>query len=109
LPNDPYRAAYYAVLDIGAWARRVHGDDFVAWATEERVPFDIVLGLTKNYGAVVLNDGGFEGSPWSFRVSLANLPVAEYRKIGQTIAEETQSAVWRWQASETNLKMPDRD
>jgi len=99
LPKDPCRASYYAVLDLEAWARRTHGDAFMSWATKEHVPLDIVLGLAKNYGTVVLNGDGFGGPPWSVRVSLANLPTDAYRKIGQSIAEGANNAVRRWQAS----------
>jgi len=99
IPQDPNRAAYYAVLDIEAWARRTHGDEFMTWATREHVPLDIVYGLARNFGTVLLNGDGFGGPPWSARVSLANLPTDAYRKIGQHIATGTGNAVKRWQES----------
>jgi aspartate 4-decarboxylase len=99
IPPDPNRAAYYAVLDIEAWARRTHGDEFMTWATREHVPLDIVYGLARNFGTVLLNGDGFGGPPWSARVSLANLPTGAYRQIGEHIATGTGNAVKRWQQS----------
>jgi aspartate 4-decarboxylase len=101
LPDDPNRAGYYAVLDLEAWARRTHGDAFMEWATHTHVPLDIVLGLAKNYGTVLLNGDGFGGPPWSARVSLANLPTEDYLKIGQHFAEGAHKAVARWRATQT--------
>ncbi len=99
LPEDPNRAAYYAVLDIEAWARRTHGDDFMKWATKEHVPLDIVYGLARNFGTVLLNGDGFGGPPWSARVSLANLPTEAYEQIGRNVATGVRNAESRWRAS----------
>jgi aspartate 4-decarboxylase len=100
IPADPYRAAYYAVLDLEAWARRTWGDEFMEWATREHVPLDIVYGLARNFGTVLLNGDGFGGPAWSARVSLANLPTDAYEQIGQQVATGTSNAVARWQASQ---------
>lgn len=99
IPDDPNRAAYYAVLDLEAWARRTHGDEFMEWATREHVPLDVVYGLARNFGTVLLNGDGFGGPPWSARVSLANLPADAYEQIGRNFATGVRSAVKRWQAA----------
>jgi aspartate 4-decarboxylase len=99
IPEDPNRAAYYAVLDIEAWARRTHGDEFMKWATQEHVPLDIVYGLARNFGTVLLNGDGFGGPPWSARVSLANLPTDAYEKIGVNVRKGVNKAEKRWKAS----------
>ncbi|MCK6372284.1 MAG: hypothetical protein L6Q83_13355, partial [Gammaproteobacteria bacterium] len=99
IPEDPNRAAYYAVLDIEAWARRTHGDDFMKWATEEHVPLDIVYGAARNFGMVLLNGDGFGGPPWSARVSLANLPTDAYEQIGRNVRTGVNNAEQRWRAS----------
>jgi aspartate 4-decarboxylase len=106
LPVDSQRAAYYAVLDLEAWARRTHGDAFMAWATAQHVPLDIVIGLARNFGTVVLNGDGFGGPPWSVRVSLANLPTEAYWKIGKYIAQGAEAAVKRWQAEKAGSRTP---
>ena len=41
-------------------------------------PLDIVLALAQRYGTVLLNGSGFDGPPWSARVSLANLDADDY-------------------------------
>lgn len=103
-PDDPNRAAYYAVLDIEAWAQRTYGKPFMEWATREHVPLDIVYGLARNFGTVLLNGDGFGGPPWSARVSLANLPTDAYEQIGRHVATGVGNAVKRWQAAGTREK-----
>jgi aspartate 4-decarboxylase len=97
LPQDDHRAAYYAVLDIEAWARRTHGDEFMEWATANHVPLDIVFGLARNFGTVLLNGDGFGGPPWSARVSLANLSTNSYLAIGESVAAIAARAVQRFE------------
>lgn len=97
LPRDDNRAAYYAVLDLEAWARRTHGDEFMEWATASHVPLDIVFGLARNFGTVLLNGDGFGGPPWSARVSLANLPTDSYKAIGEAVAAGAARAVQRFE------------
>jgi aspartate 4-decarboxylase len=102
LPRDECRAAYYAVLDLEAWGRRTHGDEFMEWATANHLPLDIVFGLARNFGAVLLNGDGFGGPPWSARVSLANLPTDSYEAIGKSVAAmaaraEQRFAEWKKQ------------
>jgi aspartate 4-decarboxylase len=108
LPENPQRAFYYAVLDLEAWARRTHGDEFMSWATANHVPIDIVVGIAKNYGTVVLNGDEFGGPPWSIRVSLANLPTEAYWKIGKYIAEGAHNAVKRWRADKAEARASER-
>jgi aspartate 4-decarboxylase len=78
----------------------------MTWATREHVPLDIVYGLARNFGTVLLNGDGFAGPPWSARVSLANLPTDAYRQIGQHVATGVGNAVKRWQESLKASKKP---
>jgi aspartate 4-decarboxylase len=59
-------------------------------------PLDIVLALAQYYGIVLLNGSGFDGPPWSVRVSLANLPTEAYEKIGAALKDIMARAVERW-------------
>jgi aspartate 4-decarboxylase len=107
LPRDEWRAAYYAVLDLEAWARRTHGDEFMEWATSNHLPLDIVFALARNFGTVLLNGDGFGGPPWSARVSLANLPTDSYEAIGKSVAAmaaraEGRFAAWKKQRKATS-------
>jgi aspartate 4-decarboxylase len=106
LPRDEYRAAYYAVLDLEAWARRTHGDEFMEWATQNHLPLDIVFGLARNFGTVLLNGDGFGGPPWSARVSLANLPTDSYEAIGKGVATAAARAEERFAEWKKQRKPP---
>ena len=101
LPADDRRAAYYAVLDLEAWARRTYGDEFMQWATANHLPLDIVFGLAQNFGTVLLNGDGFGGPPWSTRVSLANLPTEQYEAIGRNVAAIAARAAERFETWKT--------
>ena len=75
------------------------GQDFVEYIREHHDPLDIVLGLARKYGTVLLNGSGFDGPPWAARVSLANLDTDDYAAIGQHLKEVAETAVTRWKAS----------
>jgi aspartate 4-decarboxylase len=62
-------------------------------------PIDVVIGLARNYGTVLLNGDGFDGPPWSVRVSLANLDADDYEKIGRDLRQIVTAAVQRWRES----------
>ncbi|MDX2089797.1 MAG: bifunctional aspartate transaminase/aspartate 4-decarboxylase [Kofleriaceae bacterium] len=96
IPDDPLRVAYYADLDLEAWGRHFIGDDFVAYVEAHRDPTDVVMTLAQRYGTVLLNGKGFDGPPWSIRVSLANLDADAYEAIGRDIRDLLMRAVSQW-------------
>jgi aspartate 4-decarboxylase len=96
LPADPLRVAYYVDLDLAVWGREVVGGDFQAYVEAHHQPLDIVLGLARNHGSVLLNGSGFDGPPWSVRVSLANLDTAAYEAIGRDLKAIAEQAVAEW-------------
>jgi aspartate 4-decarboxylase len=55
-----------------------------------------VLALARKRGTVLLNGSGFDGPPWSARVSLANLNTEEYQSIGRDLREVAARAVELW-------------
>jgi len=61
-------------------------------------PVEVVIGLAKRYGTVLLNGSGFAGPPWSVRVSLANLDASDCEAIGAHLREIVMAAVARWKA-----------
>jgi aspartate 4-decarboxylase len=87
LPDDPLCAGYYRQLDLEVWARKVVGEDFFKHVEARIDPLDIFFKLAREYQTVLLNGSGFNGPPWSVRVSLANLDDDDYRKIGRNLAE----------------------
>lgn len=87
LTRDPYSAHYYAELDLMAWAERNWGAEFAAWMRENYEPVDPLFRLAEKASVVLLNGGGFDAPDWSVRVSMANLPMAAYEKIGTWLWE----------------------
>lgn len=96
IPEDPLRIAYYADLDLEAWGKRTFGEEFTKYVEAHHDPLDLVLGLARRFGTVLLNGGGFDGPPWSARVSLANLNADEYEVIGKNLREIALAAVDEW-------------
>jgi aspartate 4-decarboxylase len=99
IPYDPLRVGYYVDVDLEAWGRQALGDDFADYVAEHHEPLDIVIELAKQRGTVLLNGSGFEGPPWSVRVSLANLNTAEYEAIGRDLKAIAERLVEEWRAS----------
>ena len=98
LHEDPMRADYYATLDIMVWAEKTHGPAFVEFLKKNYHPFDVLFALAEKFSIVLLNGSGFAGPDWSIRVSLANLPDAEYSKIGEQLEAVVQAGVAAWKA-----------
>jgi aspartate 4-decarboxylase len=100
IPDDPLRVGYYVDLDLEAWGRKTFGDDFPRYVEEHHNPLDIVIDLARRYGSVLLNGSGFDGPPWSVRVSLANLDAPDYEAIGRDLKSMAHRAVDEWRASQ---------
>jgi aspartate 4-decarboxylase len=96
IPEDPLRVNYYVDIDLEAWGRMEFGDDFMAFVDRHRDPIDVVLALAQRSGTVLLNGSGFDGPPWSVRISLANLDAAAYEAIGRDLKEMMGRAVDAW-------------
>jgi aspartate 4-decarboxylase len=99
IPEDPLRVGYYVDLDLAVWGRQVIGEEFAAYVAAHHDPLDIVIELAKRYGSVLLNGSGFDGPPWSVRVSLANLDAADYEVIGRDLKALAHQAVVEWRSA----------
>nr|WP_244982247.1 aspartate 4-decarboxylase [Corallococcus exercitus] len=99
LHTDPLRTAYYQTLDLEAWCREHLGEDFVRFVREHHDPLDIVFTLARRHGVVLLNGSGFDGPPWSARVSLANSEDDTYHRIGRDLRDEVRRAIDAWKKS----------
>jgi aspartate 4-decarboxylase len=99
MPIDRHRIGYYADLDLEVWGRNVIGEDFVSYVEAHAEPIDVVLELAKRRGTVLLNGSGFDGPPWSVRISLANLDAEDYAAIGRDLKAIVTAEVARWRAS----------
>jgi aspartate 4-decarboxylase len=87
---------FYADLDLAVWGRAAFGDDFNAYREAHHQPLDAVIALAKRSGTVLLNGSGFDGPPWSVRISLANLDADAYEAIGRDLKELMGQAVAEW-------------
>jgi aspartate 4-decarboxylase len=96
IPEDPLRVAYYVDLDLAVWGRQAIGEAFTQYVAAHRAPLDLVIELARRHGSVLLNGSGFDGPPWSVRVSLANLDAEAYEAIGRDLKSMAQAAVDEW-------------
>ena len=101
VPADPLRTAYYVDIDLAIWGRQAFGDEFGRYVAAHHAPLDVVIALAKRHGSVLLNGSGFDGPPWSVRVSLANLDTAAYEAIGRDLKAMMQRAVDEWRSGQT--------
>jgi aspartate 4-decarboxylase len=99
VPDDPLRVGYYIDIDLAVWGRAAFGDEFTRYVAAHHDPLDIVIGLAKQSGTVLLNGSGFDGPPWSVRISLANLDADAYEAIGRDLKELLARAFSEWKAS----------
>ncbi|NEG69518.1 bifunctional aspartate transaminase/aspartate 4-decarboxylase [Bifidobacterium sp. BRDM6] len=84
---DPLRADYYSIIDLDQWSRKLYGDDFADWLEKNYHSLDFVFRLAKDTGIVVMDGGGFDAPSWSIRVSLANLQIDDYQRIGEYVRQ----------------------
>jgi aspartate 4-decarboxylase len=96
IPDDPLRVGYYIDIDLAVWGRAAFGDEFNAYVAAHHNPLDAVIALAKRSGTVLLNGSGFDGPPWSVRISLANLNADAYEAIGRDLKELMSRAFEEW-------------
>jgi aspartate 4-decarboxylase len=84
-PQGPTQTSYYTLINLRDLATRLHGPQFAAYLTETFTPFDLLMNLAESYQTVLLPGVGFAGPDWTVRVSLANLPDANYSYIGTSL------------------------
>ena len=97
MDNNPNDACYYTQLDLLAWAKSNHGDDFANYLQTNYKPVDILFDLAEESSIVLLGGGGFAGPEWSIRISLANLHDEAYATIGIALKKilDTYVSVWK--------------
>jgi aspartate 4-decarboxylase len=85
LTPDPLRTGYYIEIDFLSFAKRHYPTEFVEFLEKTYEPADVLFRLAAQAETVALNGSGFDGPPWSIRLSLANLNAEDYRTIGKAI------------------------
>ncbi|GAA1859131.1 bifunctional aspartate transaminase/aspartate 4-decarboxylase [Microbacterium koreense] len=99
LDPDPLRAGYYIELDFMAYAEAHYDAGFAAFLRTNYEPTDILFRLAAQTEIVALNGSGFDGPPWSIRLSLANLDENDYRAIGIGIRHVAEEYLAEWKAN----------
>jgi aspartate 4-decarboxylase len=99
VPDDPLRVGYYFDIDLAVWGRAAFGDAFNRYMAAHHNPLDAVIELAKRSGTVLLNGSGFDGPPWTVRISLANLDADAYEAIGRDLKDLMTHAFTEWQDS----------
>jgi len=102
IPEDPLRVGYYVDIDLAVWGRAAFGDAFNAYVEAHHSPLDAVIGLAKKSGTVLLNGSGFDGPPWSVRISLANLEADAYERIGRDLRDLMSRAFDEWRSQRSD-------
>lgn len=101
VPHDALNHThYYTTIDLLKLAIDTYGSDFVEYLVKHFDPLEFVFQLAQEQGIVLLPGGGFDAPQWSVRVSLANLPDAAYRRIGQAIADWMAAYHQEWKAED---------
>ncbi|MCO5315389.1 MAG: bifunctional aspartate transaminase/aspartate 4-decarboxylase [Solirubrobacterales bacterium] len=100
LPEDPLRVGYYLEFDFMLHVQRRYPPEFAAFLERQYEPADILFRLAAQSEVVALNGSGFDGPPWSIRLSLANLDEADYRTIGEAIRRVGEEYVEEWHRAE---------
>jgi aspartate 4-decarboxylase len=94
--EDPFSASYYAQFNLLEWASDNYGEEFARYLKCNYRTVDILLKLAQESSIVLLGGGGFHGSSWSIRISLANLEDEAYSKIGQVIRGILEQYAVNW-------------
>ncbi len=89
-PDEKTNTYYYVLIDIAEVAKIKYGEDFKKYLSENVELLEFLFRLAKEKFVVCLPGEGFAGPKWSIRISLANLEVEDYIKIGQAITQTLQ-------------------
>lgn len=87
LPDEKGNTFYYSLLDISEVAKIKYGEDFKNYLIKNEDILEFLYTLAKEKFVVCLPGKGFAGPLWSIRISLANLDLEDYIKIGKLISE----------------------
>jgi aspartate 4-decarboxylase len=98
---DPANADFYATIDLRDVARAQYGEQFARQLEARSDPLAIVRDLAEQQSVVVLPGSGFEAPAWSVRVSLANLPDADYVELGQRVNSLLETLFVEFQTATT--------
>lgn len=81
--SDDNTVGYYTLLDLQVLSETLYGKAFSEWFMTRHNCSDFLFRLADETGIVLLPARGFEVHHPAVRVSLANLTLADYTRIGQ--------------------------
>lgn len=99
VPKSKYAAHYYIELDLMRYIETTQSKEFAEWMRANFEPVDPIFRLAEKGSIVLMNGGGFDGPEWSVRVSLANLKMDAYEKIGGWLREVMEGYMEEFTAS----------
>lgn len=99
VPEDPLRTGYYIEIDFMSYIGRHYPPAFATFLEQNYEPADILFRLAAQTGVVALNGSGFDGPPWSIRLSLANLDERDYRTVGRAVRAVGEEYLAEWRAA----------
>lgn len=101
--DDIYSSSYYTKIDLMVWGEKKYGRDFTRYLRDTYYPSDFLFRLAEKRSVILLNGDGFNGSPWSIRISLANLKDENYVEIGKAINGLFEEYAEDWRKTERAL------
>lgn len=85
--TSPEATHYYSMVNLLDVARSVGGSRGAKRLAAQTNYIEFLVRLAKEYHVVLLPGAGFGSDKWYVRVSLANLPLADYGKIGKAVRD----------------------
>lgn len=83
--TSPEATNYYSMIDLRAVADSIAGRQGVERLSSNATYIEFLVRLAEEYHVVLLPGAGFGSDEWFVRVSLANLPLEDYGKIGLAV------------------------
>jgi aspartate 4-decarboxylase len=87
IPDEKVNTYYYSLINIAKLAKSHYSQEFADHLTQNVDILEFLFRLAEEKFVVCLPGEGFKGPNYSLRVSLANLSVDDYLKIGQAIKD----------------------
>lgn len=85
--NSKLNAKYYTLIDLYELAKEKYGQAFSEYLKNNYNQIDFLLHMSEDEGTVLMEGLGFDAPTGTLRVSQANLPDEDYRKIGHRFNE----------------------
>lgn len=85
--SSSLNAKYYSLINIFSVAENLYDSEFSTYLKENYRTIDFLIELAEKKGIILAYGPGFDTPNGYLRVSEANLPTEDYKKIGENIVE----------------------